>query len=85
MSLNEPVFAVVGNVKARNKHWRQCERKEIPYMVVAHHPKISLIDWDLWNINVVNLHLNKKATDEHSAYIDSLFERKICSYAVKNS
>ncbi len=85
MSLNEPVFLVGGNVSARNKHWRLCERREIPYITVKRRQRKSFIDWDLWNINVYNLHLNKQAEEQLTKYINSLFGRRVCYKAVTGS
>ena len=71
-------FIGTRNIKQCNEHWLYCKNKQIPYIKIYRSRFYSMINWDLWTIDVAGLGLNDSAVKELDQYVQSLLDRRDC-------
>jgi hypothetical protein len=80
-----PIYIQTRNPKDRKQHWKRCEKQQIPFIAIQRSAKSSMIDWDLWNINVFRLCLSDQAAEQLYSYGDELFNRRVCYTMIKGN
>jgi len=80
-SREEPICVIGSNIDRRNRHWRLCQRVNLPYINILRSTHYSFISWDLWTIDVPYLGLNKESVKKLDEYIEGLFATRECRVA----